>query len=333
MKKIILLIELVVILLMGCLSTKNADTENINTENRVVSNKEESINLVGEWKVTEQVASQMMLSDHSIEEHYWGRSITIGPETIITSLNYWPNGINYKIDRYCMVESEIVSSKDSRFYGKNYLDEGWEKALGDQDLTLVTYSMGEEGYSYDKQSFLVTQDGRVICEYFGRYYFMERYKEAEIDVSIEKLLGKWYVKRLVSYQNNWKGNNSVAVAWERTYNRPISEEEGANFYPEEFINNIVEVEAEGIKLYQKNRLVESYMVEDYISLLMNKYDYQKEKGVYDGLGIVNEEIQVFKDKGLIREGKILEGEIIVINEKEIVMKLYQGWYLLEKGME
>ena len=57
MKKIILLIELVVILLTGCLSTKNADTENINTENRVVSNKEESINLVGEWKVTEQVAS------------------------------------------------------------------------------------------------------------------------------------------------------------------------------------------------------------------------------------------------------------------------------------
>lgn len=325
MKKSILLIILVGLLLVGCLSIKN-----VSVQGETVLNKKEPINLEGEWKVTEYIAGQIMLSDHSIEEHYWGRSIIIGPETIITSLDYWPNGIKYKINRYCKTELETISSKDGRFYGKNYLDEGWEKTLGEQDLTLVTYSMGENDYSYDEQSFLITQDGQVICQYFGRYYFMERYKETDTDLSIEELLGNWCVKRLVSYQNGWKGNNSVAAAWERTYDKPISEEEGANFYPEEFIDDIVKIESGGIKLYRGKQLLESCILGGYTSFLLDKHDYQKEKGVHDGLGVTNEEIQIIVGEEQVEGGKILDGEIIIINKNEIIIKLYQGWYLLEK---
>ena len=318
MKKTIFLIGIISIVLTSCLIMKKVEA------------KEESINLEGEWKVTEYIAGHIMLSDYSHEEHYWGRSITIGPETIIESLDYWPDGLNYKLYRYCITEFETISSKDSSFYGKNYLDKGWEKALGEQDLTLVTYSMGEGDYSSDKQSFLITQDGQVICQYYGRYYFMERYKEADTDLSMEELLGNWCVKRLVSYQNGWKGNNSVGRAWERIYHRPISEEEGANFYPEEFLNNIVKIEAEGIKLYRENQLLESCTLEGYTSLLLDKHDYQKEKGVNDGLGISSREIQIFVGEGQTGDGKLLDGEIVVINDSEVIMKLYQGWYLLEK---
>ncbi len=63
---------------------------------------------------------------------------------------------------------------------------------------------------------------------------------------------------------------------------------------------------------------------------IDKHDYQKEKGVHDGLGITNEEIQVFRGEGKKEDSKFLEGEIIVMNKNEVIMKLYQGWYLLEK---
>ena len=325
MKKSIFLIGIISVVLTSCLSVKKAETEE-----KPTSETEELISLEGEWKVTEHIAGQVRLSAHSHEEHYLGRSITIGAETIIRSLDFWPNGLDYKLYRYCMTEFETISSKDSRFYGENNLDEGWDKALGEQDLTLVTYSMGKDDYISNKQSFLITQDGQVICEYYGRYYFMERYKEADTDLSIEELLGNWCVKRLVSYQNGWKGNNSVGRAWERIYHRPISEEEGANFYPEEFLNNIVKIEAEGIKLYRENQLLESCTLEGYTSLLLDKHDYQKEKGVNDGLGISNREIQIFVGEGQAGDGKLLDGEIVVINDSEAIMKLYQGWYLLEK---
>lgn len=328
MKKTIFIFGLIGTLLTGCLSIKNVEIE----EKESVLEKEEPVNLEGEWKVTEYIASHMMRSDFSIEEHFLGRSIVIGPETIVTSLYYWPDEIRYRVDCYRMIELETVSSYDSRFKGKNYITKKWDKVLGEQDLTVLTYSMGELlAYNpYLEHSFLVTQDGQVICQYYSNYYFMERYKEAETDLSIEQLIGNWHVKRLVSYQDGWKGNNSVAGLWEMIGYKKISEEQGANFYPEEFIDNIVKIKASGIELYQENQLVESCVVEDYTSLLVDKHDYQKEKGVHDGLGIANEEIQVFVGEGQIEEGKLLDGEIIVINEDEVIIKLYQGWYLLEK---
>jgi len=293
--------------------------------------KKEPVNLEGDWKVTDYIDGHRMLSSHSIEEHYWGRSIMIGPEIIITSLNYWPNQISYRIERYRMIEQETVSSKDSRFYdGKNYVGKGWDEALGEQDLTVVNYSMGEDSYPGYGYTLMVTQDGRVICQYYGRYYFMERYNAAETELSIKQLIGNWSVKRLVSYQDGWKGNNRVGPAWEGLEQRPIKEEEGANFYPEEFIDNIVKIKTSGIELYRGSQLVESYEVEGYISLLMDKHGYQREKGVHDGLGITNEEIQVFRGEGKREDSKFLEGEIIVMNKNKVIMKLYQGWYLLEK---
>lgn len=288
---------------------------------------EDGVNLEGQWKVTEYFTSTRKSEACDFYEHFLGRNFIIEPNRIIVSLELWPQELCYQISQYRFLTAKRVDA--GRIQRKYHLKEEWKEKYGGQELIQVDYSMeeGEEG----KWLLLVTEEGEVLVEYRGNFFYMERYKEAESGINMQQLYGDWEVKRLVSYEDGWWGNNAqLEEAKKRSIIKKYTEEKGANFYPETYIGNEVEISAHGMELYQEGKLLERCEIEEYAESRADKYEYQNERKIHDELGIVNDKLQIFTGIGQKGGGKYLEGELVVISEKEVIIKIYQGWYLLEK---
>ena len=72
--------------------------------------------LHGQWKVTEFLACKQYGVSYSYYDHFLGRSITITPEQIITSLNYWPEKIEYSHMTYDDYEVESIDIGSNIFF-------------------------------------------------------------------------------------------------------------------------------------------------------------------------------------------------------------------------
>ncbi len=272
------------------------------------------IDLEGKWKVTEYLTGYPMTVSYDFYEHFLGRSIVIERNRIIKSFGYWWDKLEDVVFQYRSMEVEVV---DSGQYGGE-LGEEWHHKYKGQDVAVVTFN------GSDKSTFVVTEKGETLCWYLGDIYYMERYKETVTDLKEEQIYGQWEVKRLVSYQDGWKGRNDLL------YGKTYKEEEGAYFYPESYVGNMVIIRKQGMEIYDVNGLLDCLEISGYDSVLADKYDYQNEKRIHDELGITNDEIQVFKGKTSESESAILDGEIVAVSESEVIIKIYQGWYLLEK---
>ena len=169
---------------------------------------------------------------------------------------------------------------------------------------------------------LRTITGMVTCTVST---LRERYREAVTDLAEGDLYGEWEVKRLVSYQDGWRGRNGLV------YGTEYKEEDGGNFYPESYLGNTVWIGNTGVELHDGDgRMTGSIRTDGYSSRMVDKYDYQNGKGIHDELGLTNEEIQVFAGNIPAPDGAVLDGEIVAVSRTEIIMKIYQGWYLLKK---
>ncbi len=63
--------------------------------------------------------------------------------------------------------------------------------------------------------------------------------------------------------------------------------------------------------------------------LVGNVSYEAEKGIHDRLGVTNEDILVYTANIEGQTDEMLwNGDIIVIDENRIIVKLYQGWYML-----
>ena len=277
-------------------------------------NEDGEFNLEGQWKVTDYVASQYITATYDHYEDYLGRSIIIEPNRIIESFGSYMKQED-AVFRYRTVEVETVNGGT---YGSR-LGEEWYRKYAEQKVTVVKFSG-----KWNSMSFVVTEEGEVLCWYLGNIYYMERYREAVTDMREEELYGEWKVRRLVSYQDGWRGRN-------RWVGKEYREEDGGYFYPESYLGNTVIIGEDGMEIYGGSGVLPDRLeTGGYTSAIVDKYGYQNEKGIHDELGLTNEEIQVFT--GNIREpgNSILDGEIVAVSRTEVIIKIYQGWYLLEK---
>ena len=277
-------------------------------------NEDGEFNLEGQWKVTDYVASQYITATYDHYEDYLGRSIIIEPNRIIESFGSYMKQED-AVFRYRTVEVETVNGGT---YGSR-LGEEWYRKYAEQKVTVVKFSG-----KWDSMSFVVTEEGEVLCWYLFDIYYMERYREAVTDMREEELYGEWKVRRLVSYQDGWRGRN-------RWVGKEYREEDGGYFYPESYLGNTVIIGEDGMEIYGGSGVLPDRLeTGGYTSVIVDKYGYQNEKGIHDELGLTNEEIQVFT--GNIREpgNSILDGEIVAVSRTEVIIKIYQGWYLLEK---
>ncbi len=283
--------------------------------------------LHGQWKVTEFLACKQYGVSYSYYDHFLGRSITITPEQIITSLNYWPEKIEYSHMTYDDYEVESI---DAYQYGaQERMNEPWFEILKNQSLKEVTFLDTPANY----RTFYITETGEVICSYLSNFYYMEPYVETVTNLRQEQIYGQWKVERLISYQDGWKGNSKVYLETELSFeNIDICEEEaGANFYPEKYYGKCLLISENSISLWEEETVIEEHGVLGYDMQMHNKNYYQEQNGIYDELGIANEEIQVFSGNlsGGV-EDMLLNGDFVVVDDEKIITKIYQGWYLLVK---
>ncbi len=280
--------------------------------------------LEGQWKVTDYLASTAETDRDDFYEHFLGRSIIIEPNRIIKSLGRWGDGTLFdKMEedvayQYRTVVTETVS-------GMVYADslgDKWCRKYAGQDITVITLAMPESTKNYKETVFVVTEDGETLCWYLGNIYYMERYREAATDLKKKALYGEWKVKRLVSYQDGWLGRNDRF--------REYQEENGGYFYPLSYLGYTVRIGINSMELYGGGKLLENLRMDGYDSRLVNKYEYQNEKKIHDELGLTNEEIQVFDGNPQDTLDAVLDGEIVAVSDTEVIIRIYQGWYLLEK---
>ncbi len=171
------------------------------TENR----SRDEINLEGEWKVADYLASSRRVSNASFYQQYFGRSIAIRDNRILKSYGSWPDEMEEVISQYRSVSMDSVSSET---YGDEFqMGERWFEKYSGQNMIVMTYNSPMEWGG--KLIFYVTEAGEVLCWYDGDIFYMERYKEAETDLRVKQLYGEWMVKRLVSYQDGWMGRNNL----------------------------------------------------------------------------------------------------------------------------
>ncbi len=289
--------------------------------------KKTETSLEGQWKVTDCLTSADNKSPDDYYEDFLGRSIVIEPNRIIKSFGRWGDG-----SRFCRLEEDVVfqyrtvdmERMKGDVYGESMGDE-WHGKYSGQDVLVITYGTGELTGRDAGDVFVVTEDGGTLCWYLGNLYYMERYREAETGVKKKELYGEWKVARLVSYQDGWKGRNR------RSRLVKYREENGAYFYPEDYLGDTIMIRENGMDLYEDGKLLDHLGVEKYVSRKVDKSDYQNKKGIHDELGLTNEKIQVWAGIPLDSSYTVMDGEMVVVSESEVITRIYQGWYLLEKA--
>ena len=306
-----------------------------------LSKKEEvdpAENLKGKWKVTELVGVQRTGTSYWDEETYLGRSIEISDNRIEKSIDYWPGYLYKQVEEYQFCRNEEIPAE--RVFARAGLN---SKRLNDRHRDdMANYisfyknkSDFDNDYPFDK--YAIIQDGNVYTELYEGWYKIEPYVQACTDIKVEDLFGEWEVKRLVSYEEGWIGERSMLelnrgqIDFFMPEMRNWEEAEGIDFRVKEYYGDVLLLEPNKICLQSESGLKEEHGITQFETYTCNTRNYQYMRGIHDELGIINDEIQVIA--GQFEEGSeqsLLDGDIVVIDNKNIIVKIERGWYLLEK---
>ena len=307
-----------------------------------VSENKESKDMYGQWKTTELAAESLYGRIYWFDDIYIGRSVTIEPTKITQSISMWP----YYLDaqeynyQYWNEEANFTFGGPS-IYKIDDLASNYSKT--------VSFYENEDYYELNIPNFqyMLLRDDRILVSFGDGWYLAERYKEAKINLTREDLLGEWRIKRLISYENNWIGNQEqlefcdsaiqeLAPDAMEDSDRLITllnwkNKDDIYFYPYDYYEHQIKIDEEKISLIIEGQVVEEHQVTSFYSQVVDREDYEKAKGIHDELGILNDSIQVFTGELAVESEKnILNNEFIVINEAEIIVKIEQGWFLLQK---
>lgn len=297
--------------------------------------------LKGKWKVTELIEICRGGTTYWAEETYLGRSIEISDKRIERSIYFWPSNQYKLIEYYEFCNNEEISA--DRFFAKAELlnTRGWIDLHEGEMINYISFYKNrfdfEEDYPFDV--YAISQEGSVYANFFDGWYQIEPYVQASTDIKIEDLYGKWEVKRLVSYEEGWIGERSLLKLnqgaiemlpelqnWERA--------EGIDFQVKKYYGTILQIAPQKINLQSETGVKEEYIIAQFDTYTCNTQNYQYVKGIHDELGIINDEIQVVMGQFVEKNDQsLLDGDIVIIDNKNIIVKIERGWYLLEKKEE
>ncbi len=327
--------------LIGCGKQQNMEPVTIQTQEveetiePPSTEPEESIQnanidkLLGQWKVTEHAVSDnsQVYSCNAIMEHFLGRTIVIEENSITKSLYYWPQQTTYVTHTYDYVEKQLELSDE--YANRNEFIDDWYEEIQKQKMEVYTFYVGQVGRR-GKFEYIILENGKVLCQYEGMYYYMDPYVQAKTDIALEELYGCWRTERLISYQAGWKGNNEDVERGSFGGSKPVlTEKEGANFYPLDYYNATFNLTEDSATLHLEDGTSEQYAIHLFSSQTVDTVSYEKENGIHDRLGVTNEDILVYTANIDGQTDEMLwNGDVIVIDENRIIVKLYQGWYML-----
>lgn len=294
--------------------------------------------LKGKWKVTELVGAQRTGTSYWDEETYLGRSIEISDNRIEKSIDYWPGYLYKQVEEYQFCRNEEIPAE--RVFARAGLN---SKRLNDRHrddmANYISFYKNKSDFdnNYPFDEYAIIQDGNVYTQLYEGWYKIEPYVQACTDIKVEDLFGEWEVKRLVSYEEGWIGERSMLelnrgqIDFFMPEMRNWEEAEGIDFQVKEYYGDVLLLEPNKICLQSESEPKDEHDITQFETYTCNTRNYQYMRGIHDELGIINDEIQViagqFEENS---EQSLLDGDIVVIDNKNIIVKIERGWYLLEK---
>ena len=295
--------------------------------------------LKGKWKVTELVEICRTGTTYWAEETYLGRSIEISDNRIEKSIDYWPGYLYKQVEKYQFCRNEEIPAE--RVFARAELlnSKGLYDRHRDDMANYISFYKNRNDFDndYPFDEYAIIQDGNVYTQLYDGWYKIEPYVQACTNIKVEDLFGEWEVKRLVSYEEGWIGERSMlelnrgAIDSFMPEMRNWEEAEGIDFHVKEYYGDVLQIEPNKICLQSESGLKDEHDITQFETYTCNTRNYQYMRGIHDELGIINDEIQViagqFEEN---REQSLLDGDIVVIDNMNIIVKIERGWYLLEK---
>lgn len=296
--------------------------------------------LKGKWKVTEWVGVQRTGTTYWDKETYLGRSIEISDKRIEKSIDYWPGHLYKKIDDFEFCRNEEITA-ESFFAARSHIffSREWHELYENTMVNYISFYKSEHDFvqNYPFDGYAIFQDGSIWAQFYEGWYQIEPYVQACIDIEVEDLFGEWEVKRLVSYEEGWIGERSMLelnrgqIDFFMPEMRNWEKAEGIDFQVKEYYGDVLLIEPNKICLQSESGMKDEHNITQFETYTCNTQNYQYTRGIHDELGIINDEIQViasqFEENS---EQSLLDGDIVVIDNMNIIVKIERGWYLLEK---
>lgn len=278
----------------------------------------------GKWKVTKLLKEYFRNRTTFFPHHYLGRTIILGETSVEQSILEWPHYLEWSKEEYD--SSEVVwFSKDDTWVWVNF---SWEinEFVESERVQFIRYlKKGMDEDVYCANYFIVLDNMHLVYSSPGGYYLLEPFQYCDPKVSSTDLVGNWEIAYLDSYENSYVGSfEEIEELKEHIY--PNSKEkwnalEGTDFAAEEWLGKTVQISEETISFSEL-----SFQIRKVEESRVSRENFEKGKGIHDGLSIYDDEINVCDIKCDNGEDIIC----VLVNKNNVIMHIEQGWFMLKR---
>lgn len=269
----------------------------------------------GKWKVTHQLTTYFRATSNFFPHHYLGRTIILSENSMERSVGEWPEPLGWIKFQYDYSEVIPYSSEDKWFE----LNTFWsiDKFADMERVRFLRYwDKIYDGSYYCVDYFVILDETHLAYGYIGGYYLLERFQYCDPMVSEKDLNGTWKIAYLDSYENSYEGSYE-----EIEKEAPRSSLKGTDFNVEDWLGKSVTVSENEVRISETG-----YQTAGIESGKIRREDFEQKMDIHDGLSIYDDEI-------LVCNIKCQNGEDIIcvpVNENQMIMRIEEGWFMLEK---
>lgn len=275
----------------------------------------------GKWKVIKLLAEYSRNRTTFFSHHYLGRTVILGETSVEQSILEWPYLLDWTKAEYD--SSEVIwLSKDDTWVWVNC---SWEidAFVESKEVQFIRYlKKGLDENVYCEDYFIVLDNMHLVYSSPGSYYLLEPFQYCNPKVTSSDLMGNWEIAYLDSYEDSYKGGFEE-IEQLKKYGSAMKEQmsaiTGTDFVAEEWLGKTVHISEETLDLFEL-----SFQIKEVEENRVLRENFEKEKGIHDGLSIYDDEINVCNIKCSNGEEIIC----VLVDTDKVIMHIEQGWFML-----
>lgn len=277
----------------------------------------------GKWKVTKQLTEHYRARTTFFSHHYLGRTVILGETSVEISIFEWPYDLDWTKKVYD--SSEVVWLAENELWMLGNIVRDFEELVKGEEIQFIRYlNKGTDGNMYSGHIFVILDTVHLAYSFMGSYYLLEPFQYCDPKASPDDLIGTWEIAYLDSYEDSYEGGFED-IEELKTYGNSMREKmsalTGTDFAAEGWLGKTVQISEETISFSEL-----SFQIKKVEENRVSRENFEKEKGIHDGLSIYDDEINVC-------EIKCENGEDIIcvlVNKDNVIIHIEQGWFMLKR---
>lgn len=295
----------------------------VNSDMAALNNSNAIAVYVGKWKVTKQLTEYFRNKTTFFPHHYLGRTVILGETSVEQSIFEWPYDLDWTREVYDSSEVACFSKDDPWILGNVAGD--FDEFVESEEVQFIRYlNKGIDESTYCANKFIVLDNTHLARFFIGGYYLLEPFQYCDPKTSSDDLIGTWEIAYLDSYEDSYEGGFED-IEKLKTYGRAMREQMsaliGTDFAAEQWLGKTVQISEETISFSEL-----SFQIREVEENRVSRENFEKEKGIHDGLSIYDDELNVC-------DIKCDDGEDIIcvlVNKDNVIIHIEQGWFMLKR---